>query len=210
MVQPLRIIAGSVSWPILIAVILAWAARRPANLAETQRRVAKYWIGTVVLYALARHRHAWADRPVALPAAGRGARRHPDGHRRRTGTSRMTSTHPRHDLDDLLIHAVRFSIAALVGVDRAEFGLIRDSVDISDSMLSKQIALLRPRGTSVSTRPRRPDAADLAAAHPRRPRGVRAPSGRIAADRRRWVVLGGWSLKHGRCRGGSVPGRSPG
>ena len=58
----------------------------------------------------------------------------------------MTSTHPRHDLDDLLIHAVRFSIAALVGVDRAEFGLIRDSVDISDSMLSKQIALLEAAG----------------------------------------------------------------
>lgn len=59
----------------------------------------------------------------------------------------MTSTRPRHDLDDLLIHAVRFSIAAaLFGVDRAEFGLIRDSVDISASMLSKQIALLEAAG----------------------------------------------------------------
>ncbi len=60
----------------------------------------------------------------------------------------MTATgHPRHRLDDLLTHAVRFSVvAALDGVDRAEFALVRDSVEISDSVLSKQVALLEDAG----------------------------------------------------------------
>jgi DNA-binding MarR family transcriptional regulator len=55
--------------------------------------------------------------------------------------------HPRRYLDDLLTHAVRFSIvAALAGIDRAEFALVRDSVEISDSMLSKQAAILEEAG----------------------------------------------------------------
>ncbi len=60
----------------------------------------------------------------------------------------MTATgHPRHRLDDLLTHAVRLSIvAALAGVDRAEFALVRDSVEISDSVLSKQVAVLEEAG----------------------------------------------------------------
>jgi DNA-binding MarR family transcriptional regulator len=59
----------------------------------------------------------------------------------------MTGTHPRHDLDDALTHPVRFSIlAALHGVDRAEFALIRDSVEVSDAALSKQVALLERAG----------------------------------------------------------------
>jgi DNA-binding HxlR family transcriptional regulator len=56
-------------------------------------------------------------------------------------------SHPRRDLDDLLTHAVRFSIvAALAGVQRAEFAAVRDSVEISDPMLSKQVALLEKAG----------------------------------------------------------------
>lgn len=60
----------------------------------------------------------------------------------------MTSAaHPRHQLDDLLTHGVRFSImATLDGVDRAEFALVRDSVEISDSVLSKQVATLEEAG----------------------------------------------------------------
>lgn len=56
-------------------------------------------------------------------------------------------THPRHDLDDLLTHPVRLSIvAALVDVERAGFALVRDSVEVSDSMLSKQVAQLEQVG----------------------------------------------------------------
>ncbi|WP_250445026.1 transcriptional regulator [Actinotalea sp. C106] len=56
-------------------------------------------------------------------------------------------SHPRHALDDLLVHAVRFSIvAALHGVEKAEFALVRDSVEITDSTLSKQVALLETAG----------------------------------------------------------------
>jgi len=57
------------------------------------------------------------------------------------------SPHPRRYLDDLLTHAVRFSIvAALAGVEKAEFALVRDSVEISDSVLSKQVAILEEAG----------------------------------------------------------------
>ena len=56
-------------------------------------------------------------------------------------------THPRHSLDDVLTNGVRFSIvAALQGVERAEFALVRDSVEITDPALSKQSALLETAG----------------------------------------------------------------
>jgi DNA-binding MarR family transcriptional regulator len=60
----------------------------------------------------------------------------------------MTETrHPRRDLDDLLTHPVRLSVvAALSGVTKAEFALVRDTVEVSDSMLSKQVALLETAG----------------------------------------------------------------
>lgn len=55
--------------------------------------------------------------------------------------------HPRHELDELLTHPVRFSVvAALAGVERAEFALVRDTVEVSDSVLSKQVALLEGAG----------------------------------------------------------------
>lgn len=58
-----------------------------------------------------------------------------------------SGTHPRHRLDDLLGHAVRLSVvAALAGVQKAEFALVRDTVEVSDSVLSKQAALLEDAG----------------------------------------------------------------
>jgi len=59
----------------------------------------------------------------------------------------MTLAHPRHELDSLLTNPVRLSIvAALVDVERAEFALVRDSVEVTDSMLSKQAAQLEEAG----------------------------------------------------------------
>jgi DNA-binding MarR family transcriptional regulator len=59
----------------------------------------------------------------------------------------MTGAHPRHDLDELLTNPVRLSIvAALADVQRAEFGLVRDSVEITDPALSKQVAQLEAAG----------------------------------------------------------------
>lgn len=56
-------------------------------------------------------------------------------------------THPRRDLDELLTHAVRFSVvAALSGVLKAEFGAVRDTVEVTTPMLSKQVALLEKAG----------------------------------------------------------------
>ncbi len=55
--------------------------------------------------------------------------------------------HPRHRLDEVIHAPVRFSImATLVAVDRAEFAFVRDTVEISDSVLSKQVSVLEQAG----------------------------------------------------------------
>jgi DNA-binding MarR family transcriptional regulator len=55
--------------------------------------------------------------------------------------------HARHQLDEVIHAPVRFSIvAALVGVDEAEFGHLRDSIEVSDSVLSKQASQLEACG----------------------------------------------------------------
>jgi DNA-binding MarR family transcriptional regulator len=55
--------------------------------------------------------------------------------------------HPRHRLDDVMHHPVRFSIVAtLVAADEAEFAFVRDTVQVSDSVLSKQTSLLEQAG----------------------------------------------------------------
>jgi len=55
--------------------------------------------------------------------------------------------HPRYELDDLFGHPVRFSIVALLAAaDRAEFGFVRDEVEITDSVLSKQVSALEQAG----------------------------------------------------------------
>ena len=57
------------------------------------------------------------------------------------------SPHARHRLDDVIHAPVRFSIVAtLAGVDEAEFALVRDEVEISDSVLSKQVSTLEQAG----------------------------------------------------------------
>ncbi|WP_433178314.1 winged helix-turn-helix domain-containing protein [Actinoallomurus sp. CA-150999] len=52
-------------------------------------------------------------------------------------------THPRHGLDEVIHSPVRFSIVAtLAASEKAEFGYVRDTVEVSDSVLSKQVAVL--------------------------------------------------------------------
>ncbi|MEU2994815.1 winged helix-turn-helix domain-containing protein [Streptomyces griseoincarnatus] len=56
-------------------------------------------------------------------------------------------THPRKWLDSVIHAPVRFSIAAaLASVDEADFRTLRDAIEITDSALSKQIALLEEAG----------------------------------------------------------------
>ena len=56
-------------------------------------------------------------------------------------------SHPRHRLDDLMNAPVRFSIiATLAGADNAEFSFVRDSIEVSDSVLSKQVSALESAG----------------------------------------------------------------
>ena len=55
--------------------------------------------------------------------------------------------HPRHRLDPVLQRPVPFSIAALLAAaDEAEFAFVRDSVELTDSALSKQAAALEAAG----------------------------------------------------------------
>jgi DNA-binding MarR family transcriptional regulator len=56
-------------------------------------------------------------------------------------------SHPRHELNEVIHSPVRLSIAAaLAAADKAEFGFIRDRVEITDSTLSKQVAILEKAG----------------------------------------------------------------
>jgi DNA-binding MarR family transcriptional regulator len=52
-------------------------------------------------------------------------------------------THPRKSLDPLIHAPVRFSLtAALAAVDEADFRSLRDALEVTDSALSKQVAVL--------------------------------------------------------------------
>jgi DNA-binding MarR family transcriptional regulator len=56
-------------------------------------------------------------------------------------------THPRHQLDAIIHNPTRFSImAALLPADKAEFSFIRDTVEITDSVLSQHLTALEQAG----------------------------------------------------------------
>lgn len=56
-------------------------------------------------------------------------------------------SHPRHRLDELIHSPVRFSImATLAAAEQAEFGFVRDLVEVTASVLSKQVSLLEEAG----------------------------------------------------------------
>ncbi len=55
--------------------------------------------------------------------------------------------HARHRLDEVIHAPVRLSImAALARVDNAEFKAVRDAVEVSDSVLSRQASTLEEAG----------------------------------------------------------------
>jgi DNA-binding MarR family transcriptional regulator len=59
----------------------------------------------------------------------------------------VSGAHPRHRLDPLIHAPVRLSIMAfLAEVDRAEFSLVRDSVELTAPALSKQVSTLEEAG----------------------------------------------------------------
>jgi len=64
-----------------------------------------------------------------------------------TGHRASESGHPRHRLDPVIHSPVRLSIVAcLAAAERAEFGFVRDIVEVSDSVLSKQVSNLEEAG----------------------------------------------------------------
>lgn len=61
--------------------------------------------------------------------------------------TRAVRAHPRHRLDEIIHAPVRFSIVAVLGeADSAEFSFVRDAVEVSDSVLSKQVSTLEAAG----------------------------------------------------------------
>ncbi len=55
--------------------------------------------------------------------------------------------HPRHDLEPLLLHGVRFSVLAVTAAaDKVAFAYVRDALQVSDSVLSKQLTALEEAG----------------------------------------------------------------
>ena len=55
--------------------------------------------------------------------------------------------HPRHALDEVIHAPVRYSVmATLAAAEEAEFGFVRDGVQVSDSVLSKTVATLERAG----------------------------------------------------------------
>lgn len=62
-------------------------------------------------------------------------------------------THPRHRLDAVIHNPTRFSImAALLPADRVEFRFIRDTVEITDSVLSQHVTALEQAGYLTITK----------------------------------------------------------
>ena len=60
----------------------------------------------------------------------------------------MSATeHPRHQLCDELAHPVRFSlVAAIAGTEESEFAVVREHLQVSDSVLSRQASALETAG----------------------------------------------------------------
>lgn len=64
-----------------------------------------------------------------------------------SGDATSRQTHPRHDLDPLLLHGVRFSVLAItVAADKVAFAFVQDELEVSASVLSKQLTALDEAG----------------------------------------------------------------
>ncbi len=69
------------------------------------------------------------------------------------GSAGGAGSHPRHGLDEVIHAPVRFSIVAtLAAADKAEFAFVRDTVEVSDSVLSRQVGVLEKAGYVAVTK----------------------------------------------------------
>ena len=140
------------------------------------------WNGIVVATSLTTR--WWAPSPTQLSLRPqRGGRLHTAAGRGLADLAALS--HPRHALDDLLGHPVRFSIAALLAAaSKVEFSFVRDHVEVTDSMLSKQVSTLEQAGYVkvdkgfVGKRGR-----TWLSLTKGRPANVRTPYGRASRDR---------------------------
>ncbi|GAA1345867.1 winged helix-turn-helix domain-containing protein [Arthrobacter roseus] len=74
--------------------------------------------------------------------------------------NRPAPVHPRHQLNNVLMHPVRFSIMAALAHTETDFRTLRDHLQVSDSVLSKQATaleaalLIKIRKGYIGKRPR--------------------------------------------------------
>jgi len=55
----------------------------------------------------------------------------------------VEKTHPRHQLNELLLNPIRFSlVASLDKAEKLSFSEVRDIIEVSDSVMSKQVSAL--------------------------------------------------------------------
>ena len=96
------------------------------------------------------------------------------------------TAHPRARLDDMVHQPVRFSLlAGLAQADELEFRFLRDTLQISDSLLSRQASTLEQAGYIAIRKGHVGQVAPhLAQTHPRRPHRLQQPPQHAARDRR--------------------------
>ncbi len=141
------------AWLAFNLAVGVYACRQPVWSHGFERRLYAFVAVYVVLFAAAllvgrvwfEGEWAWyvpAGLVVAAPALVTGL----------AGKAAVTKVagaarHPRHTLDPLIHSPVRFSIVAmLAGADQAEFSYVRDTVEVSDSVLSRQVSQLAQAG----------------------------------------------------------------
>ncbi|KAJ8146109.1 hypothetical protein OY671_000847 [Metschnikowia pulcherrima] len=143
-------VVGMAAWVAIVTVGATWAGRQGASAVGTRRRIAVGAVSWAVVYGAVlvagSVRRPAARRGVAARPAGRGG----DGvttHRPTAGDGSAVDHHPRHTLDEVIHSPVRLSVvAALSGVEKADFRTSRDTIESSDSTSSKQLTVLEDAG----------------------------------------------------------------
>ena len=184
------VVAGSASgssWAVPSLLLITYVAPVPAGAGEATHPD----LAGAGARCVGRRRHHLS---AALARRHHRLRLHPGWRRGRGAASRVgrapqkdcMTEHPRSRLDDLVHQPVRFSmLAALAQADELEFRFLRDTLELSDSVLSRQASTLEAGRVHRHTqRSRRQVAPHMAEAHSRGPHRLQRPPRHAAGDRR--------------------------
>ena len=138
-------------WVALVVMISVYANRQRAMLRGMARIHIVMIVAWAVLWALVLLGSFACAAAVVVagrrPGAGDSPARRSTFRPAAAGAVTTSAQHPRHGLDEVIHAPSRFSImATLSAVEKAEFAFVRDRVEISDSVLSKQASPLEQAG----------------------------------------------------------------